>query len=218
MRTGIERPLPARVALGAMPRKLKTFITNLGFFELAVAAPSMKAALGAWGLNQHVFQYGFAKQTEDAKIVAVASANPGVVLRRPVGSKGAFKEDAVAPKAPARSKTAPPVAAPKKRTKIAKRDPANERAAVISLEKERKRRDRERAAEESAEERAQQKQERAIEKAQTALEAARNRHEDALVDISTARKKLDRREQLQNDRWDEQRENLEAALQRAKEF
>jgi len=30
-----------------MARKLKTYITNLGFFELAIAAPSMKAALEA---------------------------------------------------------------------------------------------------------------------------------------------------------------------------
>jgi colicin import membrane protein len=28
-----------------MARKLKTFVTILGFFELAIAAPSMKAAL-----------------------------------------------------------------------------------------------------------------------------------------------------------------------------
>ena len=27
-----------------MARKLKTYVTNLGFFELALAAPSMKAA------------------------------------------------------------------------------------------------------------------------------------------------------------------------------
>jgi hypothetical protein len=60
-----------------VPRKLKTFITNLGFFELAVAAPSMKAALGAWGLNPHVFQFGFAKQSEDSKIIAAALAKPG---------------------------------------------------------------------------------------------------------------------------------------------
>lgn len=67
------------------------------------------------------------------------------------------------------------------------------------------------------EERTQAKQERAIEKAETSLEAARGQHEDALAEISTARDKLERREQLQNGRWDEQRKKLEAALQRAKE-
>jgi hypothetical protein len=32
-----------------MARKLKTYRTSLGFFDLAIAAPSMKAALEAWG-------------------------------------------------------------------------------------------------------------------------------------------------------------------------
>src|ERR1700731_3483619 len=35
-----------------MARKLKTYQTSLGFFDLAIAAPSMKAALEAWGAEQ----------------------------------------------------------------------------------------------------------------------------------------------------------------------
>jgi hypothetical protein len=35
-----------------MARKLKTYQTSLGFFEQAIAAPSMKAALEAWGRQQ----------------------------------------------------------------------------------------------------------------------------------------------------------------------
>ena len=31
-----------------MPRQLKTYVTTSGFFELAVAAPTMKAALDIW--------------------------------------------------------------------------------------------------------------------------------------------------------------------------
>jgi hypothetical protein len=31
-----------------MPRKLKTYIANLTFFELAIAAPSMKATPEGW--------------------------------------------------------------------------------------------------------------------------------------------------------------------------
>ena len=38
-----------------MPRKLKTFTTSAGFFDLAVAAPSMKAALAAWGSRSNLF-------------------------------------------------------------------------------------------------------------------------------------------------------------------
>ena len=80
-----------------MARKLKTFTTSAGFFDLAVAAPSMKAALEAWGSKNNLFQHGFAKVSEDPKIVAATMAHPGVVLRRPVGSTGAFSEHAQLP-------------------------------------------------------------------------------------------------------------------------
>jgi len=42
-----------------MRRKLKTFTTSAGFFDLAVAAPSMKAALEAWGSKNNLFHQGF---------------------------------------------------------------------------------------------------------------------------------------------------------------
>jgi hypothetical protein len=32
-----------------MPRKLKSYQISVGFFDLAIVAPSMKAALAAWG-------------------------------------------------------------------------------------------------------------------------------------------------------------------------
>lgn len=200
-----------------MARKLKTYVTNLGFFELAVAAPSMKAALEAWGLSHNIFQHGFAKQTEDSKTVAAALAKPGVVLRWPVGTKDAFKEDADTPQPLPKAKTAPPKAVSKKSTKVAKRAPAKDRAAIIWLEKERKRRNRQRASEEAAEQRDQEKRDRAIEKAEAALKTARQHHEDALAELSSAREKLDRREQIQKERWDVQREKLEEAVERAKE-
>jgi colicin import membrane protein len=38
-----------------MPRKLKVYQTSLGFFDLAIAAPSMKAALEAWGAGSNLF-------------------------------------------------------------------------------------------------------------------------------------------------------------------
>ncbi|MET4035820.1 hypothetical protein ABIB94_007521 [Bradyrhizobium sp. JR7.2] len=46
-----------------MARKLKTFQTSLGFYDLAVAAPSMKAALEAWGADSNLFHQGVAKET-----------------------------------------------------------------------------------------------------------------------------------------------------------
>src|SRR6185436_9691081 len=75
-----------------MARKLKTFQTSLGFYDLAIAAPSMKAALDAWGAGSNLFHQGAAKETDDPDAVAATMAQPGVVLRRPAGSNGRFAE------------------------------------------------------------------------------------------------------------------------------
>jgi len=80
-----------------MARKLKTYQTSLGFFDQAIAAPSMKAAPEAWGADSNLFHQGVAKETDDPEIVAATMAKPGVVLRRPVGSNGPFKEHAELP-------------------------------------------------------------------------------------------------------------------------
>jgi hypothetical protein len=77
--------------------KLKTFVTESGFFELAVAAPSMKAALRAWDFTHDAFAQGRARQTQDAAIIAAATAVPGAVLKRPIGGKGAFQTHAELP-------------------------------------------------------------------------------------------------------------------------
>src|SRR5262245_18449449 len=69
-----------------MPRKLKAYKTSIGFFDLAIAAPSMKAAAEAWGSDPDIFKRGFAEETDDPRIVEATMATPGVVLRRPVGS------------------------------------------------------------------------------------------------------------------------------------
>ena len=69
-----------------MARRLKTYQTSLGFFDLAIAAPSMKAALEAWGADSNLFHQGAAKESHDPDVIAATMAKPGVVLRRPVGS------------------------------------------------------------------------------------------------------------------------------------
>jgi hypothetical protein len=73
-------------------RKLKTYQTSLGFFDQAIAAPSMKAALEAWGAQSNLFHQGAAKESDDPNVIAAAMAKPGVVLKRPVGSNGPFGE------------------------------------------------------------------------------------------------------------------------------
>ena len=52
-----------------MPRKLKAYTTSAGFFDVAVAAPSMKAALDASGSTNNLFHQGFARVSEDPAVV-----------------------------------------------------------------------------------------------------------------------------------------------------
>lgn len=213
-----------------MARKLKTYITNLGFFELALAAPSIKAALEAWGLGHNAFHQGFAKETHDAKIVAAAMAKPGAVLKRPVGSKGAFTENAALPRdwsVPAESELPRPKAKTAKarpRTKPERKSKAGEkagRAAIISFEKEKARREKERerqaAREDAREEKDRARRKRAVEKAQDALDRAEARHADAMAAIEKERDKLDRRARILRERWDEEREELNGALAKARD-
>jgi hypothetical protein len=212
-----------------MARTLKTYITNLGFFELALAAPSMKAALEAWGLGHNAFHHGFAKETGDPKIVAAAMAKPGVVLKRPVGSKGAFREDAKLPKdwslpadgalpKPKAKKQAKPARKPAKKDKAAEKAG---RAAIISFETEKARREKARerqaAEEEAREEKTRARRERETQKAQAALDRSEARHEETMEKIAQEQDKLERRAKLERERWDEEREDLKAALRRARD-
>ena len=80
-----------------MARKLKTYQTSLGFFDQAIAAPSMKAALEAWGADSNLFHQGVAIESHDPEVIAATMAKPGVVLKRPVGSNGPFGEQASRP-------------------------------------------------------------------------------------------------------------------------
>jgi colicin import membrane protein len=80
-----------------MAKKLKVFQTSLGFYDEAIAAPSMKTALQARGARSNLFHQGIAKESNDPGVVAAAMSKPGVILRRPVGSDGPFKEHAELP-------------------------------------------------------------------------------------------------------------------------
>ena len=210
-----------------MPRKLKTFITNIGFFEMALAAPSMKAALDAWGMGHDAFKHGFAKQTDDPKIVAATMAKPGVVLRRAVGTKGAFAEQAELPKdlwkleAPGAEPAQPKAKAPVKQRAKAKpaADDKRDRAAILSFEKAKQRRDAAREKEQ-AEANAKREKERArieqaLAKTEDALDRAKAHHEGISAAIAADQEKLDRRVAAEKKRWDAERDKLEEARERA---
>lgn len=202
-----------------MPRKLKTYRTSLGFFDQAVAAPSMKAALEAWGADSNLFHQGMATQTDDPEIVAAAMEKPGIVLKRPVGSNGRFKEHAELPTNLVDDGKSGPKRRPAKTTRQQPRelDDQQARKAAIAYEKEKKRREAERRKEEAARERERERREKAVAKAQAALDGAQREHEEKAAAIEAERASLDERAQAEDERWARHKEKLEAALRKARQ-
>jgi colicin import membrane protein len=203
-----------------MARRLKSYQTSVGFFDLAIAAPSMKAAAEAWGLKTSEFKRGFAKETHNPAILAATMAKPGVVLRRPVGSNGPFTEDAKLPKDLPVGKVKERPAKPRLTTKEPrprKLDDKGAREAALAFEREQKRRDIARRKEEAAREKERKRREQAIAKAERALEHAKREHETKAKKIENDRAALHRRSQAEDARWEKQKEKLETALQRARD-
>jgi colicin import membrane protein len=200
-----------------MPRKLKTYLASLGFFDLAIAAPSMKAALEAWGSKTNHFHQGFAKESNDPEIIAATMAKPGVVLRRAVGSIDAFSEHPGLPKNLPSGKVKPPELAPKPQPSSNKIDEKTARKAAIAYAKDQKRRDRERRREEAAQESERKRREQATAKADAEFDAARQAHDIKTEEIAAARAALDQQSEAEQIRWDEQRAKLEAVQRRARE-
>ena len=203
-----------------MIRKLKTFVTSLGFFDQAIAAPSMKAALEAWGADSNLFHQGAAKQTEDPDIVAATMAAPGIVLRRPVGSSGPFSKHADLPTdigdsgRPSRAAKTAKGRSP--RSPSGGADPAVERKAALAFDKEEKRREREQAKEEAARQKERERRQHAIEKAQRTLDQARKKYEDGAAGIRTEIQMLEDRLRDEDAKWERERTRLEAVLRRAR--
>ena len=203
-----------------MARKLKTYQTSLGFFDLAIAAPSMKAALEAWGADSNLFHQGAANESDDPDIIAAAMAKPGVVLRRPVGSDGSFGERAELPTDLGGS--GPKKAARKSKGTQAKQpssrpvDKAAERKAALAYEREQKRREHKRASEEAAKQKDRERRQQGVDKAQAALNKAEQEHAKRAAAIQAASEALDKRSQAEKARWEKEKERLEASLRRAR--
>jgi flagellar biosynthesis GTPase FlhF len=204
---------------------LKVYQTSQGFYDLAVAAPSTKAALDAWGAGSNLFHQGFAKEADEPKVITAAMAQPGVVLQRPVGSSAAFREhsglptkealDASVPRGEGGNKKKTEAAPRKTSTPSPKRDEKAERRAAAAFEKERDRRERERRKEEAAAAKAREARDAAIAKAEAALQEAELEHETLAEDIRAAREDLDRRETQEDERWKKLRRRLEDDVRKA---
>jgi hypothetical protein len=211
---------------GLMPRTLKTFVTSVGFFDLAVATPSMKAALDAWGFRHNAFQQGFASETGDTKIIKAATARPGVVLRRPVGTSEPFAEEAELPKGFSLPKmgSAPQAVGRKTARSVKTKRPAGSKsedeaskASILSFKAEKAKRDQRRAKEEAAAGRERERRRLALSKAQDQLEDARRQHEGSLESLKQERAQLDARVRREEERWDRLRGKLDAAVDRARD-
>jgi hypothetical protein len=152
-----------------MPPRLKVFVTSDGLTDYVVATSSRPKALAAWGVRQDLFKEGQARETDDAALVAEATARPGEVLRRPAGTRGELARLKPA-RAPAKAKPkAPSKAALKKVADLEQRLAALDAehdAAKAGLERERA--DLERRAEVLEADHAARRQ-----KLETALSAAR---------------------------------------------
>lgn len=206
-----------------MPRKLKAFVTSAGFFDLAVAAPSMKAALAAWGAESDLFHQGFARETRDPAIVESTLAQPGVVLRRPVGTAGQFTETAeiseriLVDHARTTAKT--------KRQTPSRREGETSRRPVASARKaaadDHERQEKRRLAQEKREEEAwaqqRERSAKAVAAAEAALRDAEAQHERRLKALDEEKASLDHRASVEEKEWTREKERLREALRRARQ-
>jgi len=200
-------------------RKLKTFQTSLGFFDLAIAAPSMKAALEAWGASSNLFHQGAARETSDPEIVEATLAKPGLVLRRPVGTDEPFTENAGLPTAlsgseaerPRKPRREPP------RPSSRKTDHVAERQAAQAFDRGQKQREAERRKQEAALAKAREKRDKEVAKAQAALDKAQQEHDVRAAAIDAEQARLDERARAEAERWQAQRKKLQGVLRRASE-
>jgi colicin import membrane protein len=198
-----------------MPRKLKTFTTSVGFFDLAISAPSMKAALEAWGAGPHLFHHGFAREVDDPWIVRATMAKPGVVLRRPVGTNDPFTEHAeVSTAVPLRKVKVPqPRRSPK--TVNLPDDEVSLKAAG-AYEKERLRQQRQSRKQAAALEKEGERRDRAIAAAEAALTEAEQSHERIVQQLEKAKAALDRKSAGEAARWSKVQDKLQEALRQAR--
>jgi hypothetical protein len=203
-----------------MARKLKTYQTSLGFFDLAIAAPSMKAALEAWGADSNLFHQGAAKESHDPDVIAATMAKPGVVLRRPVGTDRPFSEHA---ELPTNLGGGGPTKVSRKSKELKTKKPSSrpvdkaaERKAALAYEREQRRRELERAKEEADRQKDRERRQQVVDRAQAALNKAEQEHAKRVAAIEEEVEALEKKSQTEEARWEKEKERLEGALRRAR--
>jgi hypothetical protein len=66
------------MAAKAKSQRLKVFMTQIGFHNWLVAAPSQKAALASWDVKENLFAMGSARVVTDKDCIELAMRTPGI--------------------------------------------------------------------------------------------------------------------------------------------
>lgn len=200
-----------------MARKLKVYQTSQGFYDLAVAAPSMKAALEAWGAASYTFEQGHAQESTDAKVREAALKHPNVVLRRPVGTSGPFQPKSETPSPASREQQKTRLtASPPKSAESARIDRDVRGAAKKSTEEQRER-EKQAKRDAQATARANQRRMASVARVEKELENAQRDHDEIQAKIDDDRASLQRRADAEEKRWALARSSLEGKLRTLRE-
>ena len=209
-----------------MVLKLKTYVTSIGFFEQAVAAPSMKAALEAWGSGQNLFHQGFAKETSDPAIIKATMQQPGVVLKRPVGSEGIFKIHAELPKADLLNKPHEKIVpenkikpAAKHSAKANKKDLERDRKAAEAYKREEKRKRQQRQKQEAIHKKLRKKREAILIKTKlAALKKSEKAHDRKIQVLKNQQAAINKKIDAEEMSWNNEKERWEVSIDKLNEF
>lgn len=119
-------------------KRLKVYVTRIGLYEWAVAAPNQKAALKAWDVRENLFASGAARESHDVAAIEVALRSPGAPVKVPAPKATLPAAGNVVQLEGRRAKPAPaPVTASRKRDR-SKLDAAEE--ALVAYRKQAKKR------------------------------------------------------------------------------
>jgi hypothetical protein len=144
-------------------------------------------------------------------------AKPGVMLKRPVGSNGPFKEHAVLPKNLGQDGRKKPAHKPSVKAKKSPAQPekAADRKAAQAYERERQRRQREEAKEKAARQKERERRQQAVGKAQAALDKAEEEHTRRAVALRVEIEAIEEKLNAEEAKWDKEKQRLKAQLRRA---
>jgi hypothetical protein len=176
--------------VGGKAGRLKVFQARFGFYDSVVAAPSQPAALRAWGTRQNLFAQGQARLATDEAAIKAALEQPGVPLRRPLGSSGPFElEPTTLPRVPDAPRTITLARSAKPNTAPAIERPPADRSALDAAEAALRRLDEARKREEAEFRRRQEELDSARDAAQSAYVDARRAATAEVVEARTAYRK-----------------------------